>query len=114
MKYFLLRPSVVDDDIKKKYSYIATNIEKGGDKVHNPLDEKWELYMKVSYEKDRKAFLKFVDGDMPGFDEYCLLRDLISITASDYLITPMKRSSANENAQFEVALASPLIIIQFE
>lgn len=105
----MLRPSYVDDHIRKVYSDLAKTLEIGGAQVLNSLDESWEKHLQVTYEKDLKTL-----NTIPSFDTYCLLRNLMSISTSDCLLTPSRRITASEIAQYNVARAAGLFIKEIE
>lgn len=77
---------VISDATRQKFARAEEMLKAKGYEVFNPCDERWQASLREGYEKDSKFYQPYVNGTMPDFHTYCLLRDLMALSIKDAIL----------------------------
>lgn len=74
---------VISDTTRQKFAKAEEKLKVMGYEVFNPCDERWQRTLKREYEHDSYVQSPMMMGKFPDFYDYCLLRDMMVISAKD-------------------------------
>lgn len=94
---------VISEGTRRKFARAEEMLKAKGFEVFNPTSEKWQASLRESYEKDKRIFQPYVEGTVPDFYGYVLLRDLMALSVKDaiYMLADWEKSDgANVELDF--------------